>query len=529
MEELAPEVSVRALARGRVLGRYELLLPVAKGGMAEVWAARLRGSRGFQKIFAIKTILPHAIEDTRMERMLLDEASLAAEIRHPNVVETLELGEAEGTLYLVMEWIDGEPLGRVLELAKARGGLPLRAAVNLAAQVCRGLHAAHELADENGAPLGIVHRDVSPQNILVTHRGAAKLVDFGIAKATNLASALTEHGEVKGKFSYMAPEQVRGEHIDRRADVFALGIVLYLATTGRHPFKGQHPAEIVQRIASRHPPAKPSTLVKNYPAALQGVVMRALAKARDERFDSAQEMLAALERAMPEAFDAAFESELAQYMQLLLAASRGARQKKIRAAQLACDTARGDDPTKWGSSISSLRAVAMDPSQLDSESLRIALGSGTLPSLSPAPRGLSRLRQHKAWVIGGLSAAVLLIALVVGLAGGNAQTAAPAAPPALEGPAPAAPVLAAPAATAQTPPSEMPAAVQAEALPVDAPVDAPASAAPKKSARRVAARPAPAPAVPADAPDGTKSPAPAEPERAKSGDAWDPSNFGGRY
>ena len=529
MEELAPETEARPLARGMTLGRYELLLPVAKGGMAKVWAARLVGSRGFQKIFAIKTILPHVIADTRMERMLLDEATLASEIRHPNVVETLELGEHEGALYLVMEWVDGEPLSRVMDLAKARGGLPLRAAVNLAAQVCSGLHAAHELVDEHGALLGIVHRDVSPQNILITHRGNAKLVDFGIAKATLRASALTEHGEVKGKFSYMAPEQVRGEEVDRRADVFALGIVLYLATTGHHPFKGQHPAEIVQRIASRHPPAKPSTLVKGYPTALQAVVMRALAKSRDERFASAQEMLAALERAMPEAFDAAFESELAQYMQLLLAGPRSTRQKAIRAAQLACDTARGEDPARWGSAISTLRAVTVDPSQLDSGSLRLSMGGGPLPSLSPPTKPLRWLAERKLWFLGG-AALVLFLGVLLASLGSK--------------PAAEVPVVSAQAPRV-TPPAERP--VPSPAPPPTPTVEAaalesepePARERRDTTSRRVARRAAAAPARPASPP--SKAEAPAQPSTApegarerpavqpSGGNAWDPSNFGGRF
>ncbi len=197
------------LTAGSNLGHYELLLPIAKGGMAQVWAARLRGTRGFQKLVAVKTILAGAIDSTRLEQMFLEEAQLASQIHHANVVQTLELGEHEGTLYLVMEWVDGEPVSQVLAQAAEKGGLPLAVAVNLIAQVCHGLHAAHELRDENGDLVGVVHRDVSPQNILITPSGKAKLVDFGIAKVTSRASNMTQQGEVKGKFGYMAPEQVQ--------------------------------------------------------------------------------------------------------------------------------------------------------------------------------------------------------------------------------------------------------------------------------------------------------------------------------
>src|SRR5436190_1804643 len=219
--------STTDLRPGSVLGRYELLLPIAKGGMAQVWAARLLGTRGFQKIVAIKTILPGAIDDERMERMLLEEATLASQIHHPNVVATLELGEDDGMLYLVMEWVEGESLSLLVSRSSQRGGIPLPIAVNLVGQACKGLHAAHELRDESGALLGVVHRDISAHNVLVTYSGNAKLVDFGVAKATALSSALTEGGEIKGKFAYLAPEQAVGQPVDRRTDIFGMGILLY--------------------------------------------------------------------------------------------------------------------------------------------------------------------------------------------------------------------------------------------------------------------------------------------------------------
>jgi len=192
------------LKAGDMLGRYELLAAVARGGMGQVWVGRLRGARGFQKLVAVKTLLAVRGDDERMERMLLEEARIASLVQHANVVQTLELGEHDGTLYLVMEWVDGDSLSYLRTCAEQRGGFPIAMAVNLVAQTLRGLQAAHELKDESGTPLGVVHRDVSPHNVLVSYSGVAKLLDFGIAKAMNQPTSATETGEIKGKFAYMA-------------------------------------------------------------------------------------------------------------------------------------------------------------------------------------------------------------------------------------------------------------------------------------------------------------------------------------
>jgi serine/threonine protein kinase len=252
------------LRAGQKLGRYELIAPVARGGMGQVWAGRLRGARGFHKLVAIKTLLPPAAGDSaRMEQRLLDEARIAALIQHSNVAQTLELGEHEGALYLVMEWVDGEPLSDVLSSAQQAGGIPHLVAVNLVSQALRGLQAAHELCDENGRPLGIVHRDVSPNNVLVSYSGIAKLVDFGIAQATNQRTSFGD-SEIEGKFSYMAPEQVLGAVVDRRTDLFAVGVMLYTLTTGRHPFAGADSSETLRNIVSDEPPIRPSLRKPNY-------------------------------------------------------------------------------------------------------------------------------------------------------------------------------------------------------------------------------------------------------------------------
>jgi len=383
------------LSSGSALGRYELLLPIAKGGMAQVWAARLHGTRGFQKVVAIKTILSGAIDDARMEAMFLAEAELASQIHHPNVVGTIDLGEHNGILYLVMEWVDGESLNVLMAKAASQGGVPLAIGVNLIGQACQGLYAAHNLRNHQGELLGVVHRDVSPHNVLVTFSGTAKLVDFGIAKATSQASGCTEAGEVKGKFAFMAPEQIRAQAIDARTDLFALGILLYQITTGKHPFRGENPAETLQRICSERGPTPPSAFLPEYPAELEAVVLKALAKKPEERFSSANEMLTALERAMPKPLEASFEVQVAEYLSQLFGTRAAERRTALRVAQERADQQR----TESSSSISlgTLRTIAIDQAEGSGASLVVPASSTPTPArntptpvLAPQPAGSSK-------------------------------------------------------------------------------------------------------------------------------------------
>jgi serine/threonine-protein kinase len=402
--------NVNALVPGRPLGRYELLLPLAKGGMAQVWAARLRGTRGFQKIVAVKTILAETMEGTRAEQMFLEEATLAAHIHHPNVVATLELGEHEGTLYLVMEWVNGEPLSQIMLRAAGHGGTPLVIAVDLMRQTSKGLHAAHEARDEAGQLLGIVHRDVSPHNVLVSYDGTAKIVDFGIAKATARASSLTEDGELKGKFAYMAPEQISGRPLDRRADIFGLGVLLYTLTTGKHPFRGASAGETLQNICV-NPPLVPSKCLAGYPRALEAVVLRALAKDPEERWPTAQALLSALEAAMPECLGSR-EAEVAAFMQRHFGARASERMTELRLAQQLADRTQ---PGTTSGSGSSLRAVSLDQltaanQARDSVEIEVVNeGSLDVPVLA-AP---SRRRATRLLAAGGLVLGLSLLAFFV--------------------------------------------------------------------------------------------------------------------
>jgi serine/threonine-protein kinase len=283
------------LYAGRCLGEYELILPLAQGATASVWAARMKSS-ALEKIVAIKTMLTEFSADIESESMFLDEARLVSRIRHPNVASVLDLGEEDDALYIVMEWIEGEPLQVLMREGKGQR-IPQPLAVRIAKQAASGLHAAHELCDENGKSIGLVHRDVSPQNILIGYDGSVKVIDFGVAKAaSNLQK--TSVGQVKGKIPYMAPEQAIGDRVDRRTDVFALGIVLYQLVTGRHPFRADNEFATLARLRDPAPVDPPSTLVP-VPAELEQVMIKALAKNRDDRFATMNDFARALERAVP--------------------------------------------------------------------------------------------------------------------------------------------------------------------------------------------------------------------------------------
>ncbi|MCB9583866.1 MAG: serine/threonine protein kinase [Polyangiaceae bacterium] len=317
---------------GQTLGRYEFLVPIAQGGMAAVWAARLHGTRGFSKTVAIKTMLPTISDDPMFEQMFLDEATIASNIRHPNVVQIQDLGEQNDILYLVMEWVDGEPLSAIRRAAAKEGGIPRNIAVRIVADACAGLHAAHELKDETGEPLGLVHRDISPQNILLTFDGQVKIVDFGVAKAAGRSAAETNAGQIKGKPPYMSPEQALGEEIDRRTDLFALGIILYQLTTGKHPFRGESDVITLQNIVSDRPIVAPRAFDKDYPRPLETVVMKALARDPNERYQTAAEFEAALDRVFPPNMPRVRADDVGKFITGLLGERGEKRREALREA-----------------------------------------------------------------------------------------------------------------------------------------------------------------------------------------------------
>lgn len=416
---------------GDVLGRYELLLPVAAGGMAMVWAARLKGSRGFQKIVAVKTMLPKLSEDPQFERMFLDEASLASRIHHPNVVEVLDLGEEEGVLFIAMEWLDGVPLNQVMKAAKSASGIPLPVAIHILTHASEGLHCAHDLKDDRGKLVGLVHRDVSPQNILVGYDGFTKMVDFGLAKATALGDGATRAGQLKGKISYMAPEQIRGDPLDRRADVFALGVVLYAVTTGKHPFRRESEGATLFAISAPEPAPAPSRFM-TYPADLEAVLMKAIAKDPRERYSSALELARALEQTLPEHERAHGGERVATFIQGLL----GAQHEQQRAALLEA-LRRADRASLPSQSSLEGLSVPRDSGVSSLSSVGIGSNSGTDLEMIEVTKP-SILRRHR------LPLSLAAAALVIGGAafalsrnsdrevGGGVVTAPPAPPVAVE-------------------------------------------------------------------------------------------------
>jgi serine/threonine protein kinase len=282
------------LSRDKV-GRYDVLRPVASGGMGSVFLGRLTGMAGFQKLVAIKVIHGHLCEQRSFIDMFLDEARLAARIHHPNVSEILEVGEDDGVYFMVGEFVDGQNLLSMFRRAMHKKiAIPHSVSSWIIACTCDGLHAAHELKDLNGEPMKLVHRDISPLNILISNAGFIKLIDFGVASARN-QMAETDDGALKGKVGYMCPEQIRGEGVERRGDLFSLGIVLYRMVTGRHPFSGKTDKERLAGIlAGKY--TRPSELIPDIDPAFEKIIIKALENDPDKRYQTAKEMRVDLEQ-----------------------------------------------------------------------------------------------------------------------------------------------------------------------------------------------------------------------------------------
>jgi eukaryotic-like serine/threonine-protein kinase len=265
---------------------------VGEGGMGRVWAARQVGSP-LQRLVAVKTAISGQSQTPEFQRLFMDEARIASLIHHPHVCGVYELGEENGTLYLVMEWCDGSSLRQVMDKLP-NGRMDLATAARIVANVAAGLHAAHELEDSDGTKLRVVHRDVSPQNVLISKNGHVKVADFGVAKAQGQLHRPTETGEMKGKLAYMAPEQVTAKDIDHRADIFALGCVLYEVTVGKRPFQGEGALSTLYQLLEQAV-ASPVDVCPGYPPALSEIVLKALAKDADERYQTAEDLRVALE------------------------------------------------------------------------------------------------------------------------------------------------------------------------------------------------------------------------------------------
>lgn len=293
---LSRHAKVAPLVAGDQCDRYQLVHQVAQGGMANVWLARLRSKHGFERLVALKTILPAFADDPKFRRMFLDEARIASRINHAHVAPIFDLGECNGNLYLVMEWIDGDSLANLARAAEAHPGkFPLPLVLKVLADACAGLHAAHELRDEGGRALDVVHRDVSPHNILVSATGIVKVIDFGVAKARVRMAEETSIGTVKGKLHYLAPERALGMPADRRADVWSVGAVLYRVLAGRPTYRGPDERSILDQLVSG---VLPDVLPPGFPNSVQRLVSKALAPNPRDRFATAADLQRALEAAI---------------------------------------------------------------------------------------------------------------------------------------------------------------------------------------------------------------------------------------
>jgi serine/threonine-protein kinase len=318
------------LQPGFRLDRYELLCPLAYGGMASVWLARFGGRRGFERLVVVKMILPQYSQDPRFQEMFADEARIASRIEHGNVARILDVGEEAESTFLVMEWVDGDSLSKIVRAAEQRGQpIPPGIALRIIADAASGLHAAHVLCERDGTPLHVVHRDVSPQNILVSNAGTTVLIDFGVAKARDRVSQETSVGQLKGKIRYMAPEQALGREVDHRADIWALGAVLYELFAGVPPFDGKNEVATLHKLTSG---VAPNPLPPTVPDAVRAVVARALAYDPDARHASAADLSVALEAALLAVGQPTSAAAVAQYTGQLLEERKSARKRAVDAA-----------------------------------------------------------------------------------------------------------------------------------------------------------------------------------------------------
>ncbi len=290
-----PESAEPSGSEPRVVGRYLLFREIASGGMASVHIGRLLGPVGFSRTVAIKRLHPQFERDPQFVAMFLDEARIAARIRHPNVVPTLDVVADSGELLLVMDYVEGESLARLLYSTSRSGGAapPYRIVLSIMCGVLQGLHAAHEAKDESGQLLGVVHRDVSPQNVLVGVDGTARVLDFGIAKAMGRLQ-ITRAGELKGKFSYMAPEQIRSGVVNRRCDIYSASVVLWEALTGSRLFVGEEGAILGEILDGKA--VAPSVVEPSVPPAIDRIVMKGMSTDPSQRFPTALEMARELSR-----------------------------------------------------------------------------------------------------------------------------------------------------------------------------------------------------------------------------------------
>jgi serine/threonine protein kinase len=297
----------------RRFGKYDLLEPIATGGMAEVFKATLSGESGFERILAIKCILPHLSEDEEFVSMFVDEAKIAVQLSHSNIAQIFDLGVVEGRYFIALEYVHGRDLRAICHREERRGGgVPIPVACHIVMKVAAALNHAHNALGRDGRPLAVIHRDVSPQNILISFDGGVKVIDFGLAKAAGRATQ-TQAGVLKGKLAYLSPEQTTGEGIDHRSDIYALGICFHELLTGQRLFHRETDIDTIMAVRAGRVP-RPSQIASDVPPALDAIVQRVLARDRDRRYQSAMELHDALEEFIYESGRIPSRRDLTAYM-----------------------------------------------------------------------------------------------------------------------------------------------------------------------------------------------------------------------
>jgi serine/threonine-protein kinase len=498
----------------RFVGRYAIFDEIASGGMATVYLGRLVGSGGFTRTVAIKRLHPQFARDPEFVTMFLDEARLAARIRHPNVVPTLDVVASKGEVFLVMEYIQGESLSRLARALRERGErVPLPILLRVMSDALQGLHAAHEARDERGVPLHIVHRDVTPQNILVGIDGVARLLDFGVAKAAGRAQT-TREGQIKGKLSYMAPEQLLGTGVTRETDVYAAAVVLWEMLAGERLFSGASEVDLVAKLLNRTV-KPPSMVAPEVPQALDELVMKGLAAKVEERFATAREMCLALARS---GITEATALAVGEWVEGLAAGALADRNAKIAAIETHGDLKIHSLASLRPGAISSSPPAAAPPAEK-----AVPSPSGTPPPDAltvTMSTGVIRMNSRVRAVGTAAIAVALLLAGIVVAARSSRDAAA------LDSSKPS--VLASGARVATAPPSAEAQLGLVPAPAVSAPAPAPPAAASADRAPPVvaasSARPAPAPLFPARRPSSGASPgrsASPRPKEAAGGDVFD--------
>ncbi len=400
-----PQADANSPELPRQFGKYTLVRKLAKGGMAELYLAIQRSMAGFEKVVVIKRILPEMHQDGSFVDMLLSEARVAATLSHPNIVQTFDVGEVDGTYFIAMEHVHGDDIrGIVRQMKKVgRSEFPLAHAVEIALGISAGLAYAHAKHDIDGTPLNIVHRDISPQNVVVTFEGDVKIVDFGIAKSDAPNQDATEAGKLKGKIPYMSPEQARGDQVDSRSDIFSAGIILFELTTGKRLFKGSSEYDTMRLICESDYP-RPSDIRENYPPALEAIVLRALEKNRDERYQSAREMQAALQNfARDERIDAS-NVALSEFMRGLFADDLA---REVADKDMVAQLRKSSHD--WGSNPPPARP-ATDPPR--STTISTPAAARTVTEVQAAP--IQERKRQRLLLVGALASLVVLLGVGLG-------------------------------------------------------------------------------------------------------------------